>query len=520
MLLVSLFLAIGAVIFIPVNTYSSNDGAKKVLTPYAVTQVDEDTCVYHFRGINWKKNGTCLNFVSSHQWVIVKADDEVIFERKGVQTVFGNTDGFAWEYIEIPTNSKTVSVTLTAIYPDVRDKEMTFYQGFSTMLFLDIFKQESLAAIMSVLTLCLGILMSVYGTVAYKQSNIGRSMFYLGIFSILLSLWSCTENGIVAILFSNRAANSFISYLCLALLGTAFVMFINGYLQADDRYIHRGIIAYNLVNVIAVLIIQALGILDMKQTLITTHISMVISFLYLPFSIIMLIRKHGFSQRVIVGLASLFTMLPPMAYSLYEYYSDSHNIADYGDLFFFIFVSIYAVNVSLSLRKDLNAGKEAAIYRELAETDLLTGCYNRNAFRNDTSELNDLKDTCVVICDLNNLKRCNDTLGHALGDKYLIDSSTALKKVFKSHGKIYRVGGDEFCIIIHHCRESKIHKLVADLIEEENIYNDGVSVIKLDIACGYSFYDPDTDTKLEDIYNRADALMYENKKELKKKQPR
>jgi diguanylate cyclase (GGDEF)-like protein len=254
----------------------------------------------------------------------------------------------------------------------------------------------------------------------------------------------------------------------------------------------------------------------MKQTLTSTHVVLVLSLLYLPYAIIVTVRQRGMTERNIVAICSLCAIFPPLILSLFQYYSGEHNVADYGDLFFFIFIAIYAIHVSISLRKDINTGREAALYRELAEKDLLTGCYNRNAYRNDSSECTDLSDTLLVACDLNNLKRCNDTLGHAYGDKYLVDSANILKEVFSSYGKVYRIGGDEFCIVIPNRKQCHIHTLIATLLERELIYNADAELIKLEIACGYAEYDPAIDTKMDDILNRADALMYENKKELKK----
>jgi diguanylate cyclase (GGDEF)-like protein len=174
------------------------------------------------------------------------------------------------------------------------------------------------------------------------------------------------------------------------------------------------------------------------------------------------------------------------------------------------------VDVTISTIKDVDAGKKAAVYQELAEKDLLTGCYNRNAYRNDTGMWMDLNNVLLVTCDLNNLKQCNDTLGHAYGDQYITDAASMLKKLFTKHGRIYRIGGDEFCIIVKDKHRCHIEKLLTELREEERIYNSHSPVINLQIACGYSEFNPETDTNIEDIRNRADELMYQNKKELKK----
>jgi diguanylate cyclase (GGDEF)-like protein len=126
-----------------------------------------------------------------------------------------------------------------------------------------------------------------------------------------------------------------------------------------------------------------------------------------------------------------------------------------------------------------------------------------------------LQDVLLLTCDLNNLKQCNDTLGHAYGDQYITDSATILKKVFSQYGKIYRIGGDEFCVIIPDRQNCNMESLLATLTEEQRIYNTHSPVIHLQIACGYAEFDAKTDTTMEDIRNRADERMYEHKKLLK-----
>jgi diguanylate cyclase (GGDEF)-like protein len=117
--------------------------------------------------------------------------------------------------------------------------------------------------------------------------------------------------------------------------------------------------------------------------------------------------------------------------------------------------------------------------------------------------------------DLNNLKQCNDTLGHTYGDQYITDSAALLKKIFSDYGKIYRIGGDEFCIIISDRHKCNVNQLHATLLEEERIYNAASPVINMQIACGYAEFDAKTDKTMEDIRIRADERMYANKKELK-----
>jgi diguanylate cyclase (GGDEF)-like protein len=516
LLTLGIVFCIGGLIFIPIHTYTINDDKTTTeLTPTDLVVEDENVREFYFNNVDWKNNGNCLHFVSSHQEIEVKADNQLIFERKAVETIWGHTPGFSWEYIEIPEDAKNVTVTVTACYPSVRDVSIDFYQGFSIDMLQQVFREEFFTGLISFINVCVGVILLIYGTISRKRTSVGSAMVYLGIFTILLGVWSITENGIVAILVENRAGCSFISFIMLSLLGIPFVMFVRCYLLTDDKYLHIVLLSLNIISIILIYQLQFLGIRDMKQTLWITHISMLLSILYLPYSLIRMARQHHISRRFWVTIWSMFSMCPPLAYSLYLYYSGSHNVDSYGNVFVFVFIAFFAVDVTLSIIKDVDAGKKAAVYQELAEKDLLTGCYNRNAYRSDTSIWPNLDDVLLLTCDLNNLKQCNDTLGHAYGDRYITDSAKILKKVFSQYGKVYRIGGDEFCVIIPDRQKCDIESLLSTLTEEQRIYNSDSPVIHLQIACGYAEFDAKTDTNIEDIRNRADERMYENKKALK-----
>jgi diguanylate cyclase (GGDEF)-like protein len=509
-------LCIGALIFIPINTYSSNRNTEKlVLEPYKVEIVDEDTRVFHFRDVDWRQNGNCLYFNSSHQELKIVADNVVLFKRNAVQTLWGKTTGFARELIIIPTATNELTVTVTACYPAIRDKEMTFYQGFSYDMFREMLSQDGPILVFSILNICFGLILFIYGVAMHKRTSVGSSMVYLAAFTIVMGIWALADNSITSFLIENRAACSILSFSTLSLVGIPLTMFVNRYLQPGDKYVHRIILGINIINIVLVFSLLLFGIMDMKETVVLTHISMLSACFYLLFSLIHMLRKNLLTKRFWVTVCSLLTMCPALAYSLYLYYTDSHNVDGYGNITIFVFISIFAIDVSRSVMKDIDAGKKAEIYHELAVRDMLTGCYNRNAYRNDTEQLDNLQDILLITCDLNNLKQCNDTLGHAYGDQYITDAAAILRKIFCEHGKVYRIGGDEFCIILPNRHKININVLLASLIEEQRIYNETSELIHIQIACGYAVYDPKTDSDIEDIRTRADEWMYKNKKELK-----
>ncbi len=118
----------------------------------------------------------------------------------------------------------------------------------------------------------------------------------------------------------------------------------------------------------------------------------------------------------------------------------------------------------------------------------------------------------LVVCDSNNLKQINDTLGHAAGDEYIKSSARLLCDIFV-HSPVFRVGGDEFIIFLRGtdftCRLELMEKLRGQVLENKRT---GTGVV---LASGMSEYRSESDNFVSDIFERADKEMYEDKRRLK-----
>ena len=117
--------------------------------------------------------------------------------------------------------------------------------------------------------------------------------------------------------------------------------------------------------------------------------------------------------------------------------------------------------------------------------------------------------------DLNDLKKCNDTLGHDAGDRYIKNAARMIDTVFHDKGKCYRIGGDEFCSVMK-TEESDVEQRFFDELRQlEQEYNEASSIEQIAIAYGYARFDKEKDATLMDTRNRADVMMYEHKKRMK-----
>jgi len=97
------------------------------------------------------------------------------------------------------------------------------------------------------------------------------------------------------------------------------------------------------------------------------------------------------------------------------------------------------------------ARRTEALHR-LAITDFLTGAHNRRYFYHFADQLlrraaKEKFHITVLLFDIDNFKRYNDTYGHAAGDEILIETASLMKKVTREHDIVARIGGDEFAVL-------------------------------------------------------------------------
>lgn len=157
--------------------------------------------------------------------------------------------------------------------------------------------------------------------------------------------------------------------------------------------------------------------------------------------------------------------------------------------------------------------------RAAAITDELTGLFNRRGFFTLADQQCKLSDRtkrklALLYLDLDGMKAINDELGHMRGDQALIDTANILGKSFRESDIIARMGGDEFAVLLSELSDTYNEMTAVNhLLTNIEIHNtQGGRDYKLLLSVGASCYDPAFPCSVYDLLNRADALMYENKK--------
>ncbi len=154
----------------------------------------------------------------------------------------------------------------------------------------------------------------------------------------------------------------------------------------------------------------------------------------------------------------------------------------------------------------------------LSEIDILTNLSNRRRLKIDFNhELKRVKrfnrKMALYFIDLDKFKNINDTYGHETGDNLLQNISKKLFHLLRENEYLYRIGGDEFCILIPEFNEKKELNVIAERLIKEILDIKFMDSSKIDIGCsiGISIFPKDGNT-LPSLMSAADKAMYSVKK--------
>ena len=155
---------------------------------------------------------------------------------------------------------------------------------------------------------------------------------------------------------------------------------------------------------------------------------------------------------------------------------------------------------------------------KIAYLDSLTGVENKTAYDAAVKQLNENIGCgisfAIAVLDLNDLKKTNDTLGHYYGDMLIANAAKLIQTAFAGC-PVYRIGGDEFAVIIYGANSANSDALRKNLETAIEAQRERDGEQHISIACGIAEFQPDTDQCYADVFTRADNEMYENKSKMK-----
>ncbi len=171
-----------------------------------------------------------------------------------------------------------------------------------------------------------------------------------------------------------------------------------------------------------------------------------------------------------------------------------------------------------ALRHAIERNRLHAALLDLALVDELTGLYNLRGFltlatRDQQVARRGDETLLVAFADLDDLKRVNDTAGHAAGDRALRDTALVLRQTFRDADLVARIGGDEYAVLVRHAGPESAGVLADRLRRQVREFNRRAArPYQLSISLGFAAHKASTLDSVAGLLERADRALYRDKR--------
>lgn len=490
--------------------------------------------VYYDFDTEEQENGLIYRSQSAYTEVFVNG--ELVYHTQYRRSRFFNVAfGSRWNVVHISPDvvEGTLELRITPAFEGGWQQIDHVYWGDPAASILTVIRDKIPAAVISLFMCLLGLFLIILDVpLNINQSKKDHSMFHLGVFALIVGSWGLTETNILQFLGGDVQAMQMLDNMLVIISVIPLFLYLDS-TYGVFKYPAMKIMCYlDLVFLFACAILPILGALDWRGVrALDWHGVLPVARVYLGICAVLFIlwvrlenrklRRAG--KRSMSGLVQLIgidVLGISLVIELVRYYGvsemDKASVMRVGLLLFIICFGISSQMRTLQL---VTQGREYDFVRNLAYSDGLTGVGNRTAYLEqlDTYVEEKTPQVGIVFLDINNLKKVNDNLGHEAGDEMIRTAAETIKESFGAYGKIYRIGGDEFCVLI----ANKNAKWIFD--EAEKMFLQCVSDVNekeehsfyLQIAYGFACCQVLSRDVMEDMVKEADEQMYLRKSQMK-----
>lgn len=437
----------------------------------------------------------------------------------------GHFVGSGYHYIPIfpPDAGKTLTVTVIPAENNAFSSISGIAMIPSEMTAVVFAKNNMFSIFVSIFLVILGVALLVLSVAAFYAHIRKSRLFYIGCFSILMGFWSMGSDKILGLFYSRYEVVTAIEYFSLYMALVPFLALVINMRSEAVKWKRTVLYACVFVLLIFDAVSLALHISDIAHfpaLLSVFHILAAVCVLALIIAAIQPLRLMQRADRLLnMGILCLVASgaVDIVRFNLHKYMLSTNRNLDASVLPFgvLVFIVLLIMSYLVFLFDEIIAQTEKRMLENLAYEDPLTGLYNRTRCEEMFAELKESGEGYALInIDLNGLKRTNDTLGHSKGDELIATFGGILKEAFENVGASFRMGGDEFMVIV-----PEVH--IPDIdgaIETMETRSKEVSRLReFDVAAAWGMEKAGRGSGLEpeDIYKLADEKMYAMKTEMK-----
>ncbi len=463
------------------------------------------------------KHLNAVGILTDNQSLTVYLDETPIYSRKvssDRKHLFNLPAGTIWDIINLPEQSggKTLTLVFESKYNGSVGKINDIHIGTRASILLHNIKTYGFGFLLSILIFVLGFIMMGVYLIVRKLIDTGKSIYYLGWFFFLSSIWLLTESNLSQLFISNQMIISALCYLSLLTFPLPLLFHVSELEGYHYRRINHALVNMILACDVIFFLLQIFNLADFHDTLGLYQIVLFTVFAVTMITLWLELYHNKVKKlRIITYAVTILFIFSALEFINYELqFIPGNGFFFQTGLYLFLFtLTADAVKKAIDVIK---LSETASRYKLLATRDPLTNCRSRSKYMRDMENIDLNKNITIFMADMNNMKEINDTFGHHAGDEVVILCSQCLMKVF-GH-RVYRIGGDEFLCIEYDLSKKDIeYSLAAFTLECDRV--NAESPYKVDVSIGYATYDKKLDQSIYDTVNRADAMMYQIKEKMK-----
>ena len=459
--------------------------------------------------------GENLVFSMENSWAALEVflDGQEIYAFEDIYREHGNRR----HWVELPGDSsgKELSVRITESKKFVdRIMKKPIYLGEKNAIFYRSLSSGFYALIFFFLTL-ISILVSFFYRISFRADMSKKSlrrMQFLDLFILDVGIWVLTDSQIMQLFTGRTSIVSLVSFVTFLLMPLFIILFVK------EMMVYRWkvfdiLLGIGSVNTAVILGVYLFRMAPIYQWLFLQHVFIVITIIIILEKSIIEIKKYKNQgiKKVVIGFALLSLC---GIVSLILFYSKSPvNYVYFYCLGFFVFMGCLIWAVFDEVYYYVEESAKAKIYRKMIYIEVMTGMENRTAFEKMLGDDVSAEGIAYIVFDNDNLKVINDNCGHQAGDLLLRETAKCIRKVFGKFGRCFRIGGDEFLVMLREMTEDGIKESL-DYFDREvdKINKEGKTHIE--ISYGY-FFCEDASMTLNELFEKADANMYLKKRRVK-----
>ncbi len=448
-------------------------------------------------------------------------DDRLIYETELYETWFlGTTPGYVFVEAEIPAGKSGRRLHLQIINPygDHATKIDDIYFGDGRSIISYKVRQLLAPFSLGVLMTAIGVFFVVFFFVLKGRFDNAKKWMHIGVFAAVTGVFVTMDSKLPHLIFGHSAIWHIVIEISLMMIPIPICLYLIEEFNMKKRVYPYIIIIVDIAEILINLALNIFNIKEYHQTVYLTHVIFAfVVMMGIDIVVSELLKDFRHHRYDFIGL--IFLMIGGVT-DIILYYTKSLAVTYiFLRIGIFGFLIFSAIQVITSVISEYENDVKGDVIKRLAYHDGLTDLYNRTSFIEAMEAMDRNIGECVLIAvfDVNNLKAVNDTLGHAVGDDLISAAATALSYGFSEAGKVYRTGGDEFVVIVTgDLIRDRFEKGLAKYEEKIKEMNLEQRKYSISVAVGAESNVISDNCSMQNILEKADAAMYENKKEMKR----